>query len=54
LGDWASDGWNAAYDLYVWGFHDGKLSVDHVKVDIKKIERMLEETRKIILPDIVK
>jgi hypothetical protein len=48
LGDWVSDGWNAAYDLSVWGFHEGKLSVDHVKVGIKKIERMLEEAKKII------
>ena len=54
LGDWVSDGWNAAYDLHVWGFHEGKLSVDHVKVGIKKIERMLEEAKRQFLPDIVK
>jgi len=36
LGDWVSDGWNAAYDLHVWGFHEGKLSVDHVKVEYQE------------------
>jgi hypothetical protein len=31
LGYWVLDGWNAAYDLHVWGFHEGKYAINHVK-----------------------
>jgi len=48
LGDWVIDGWNSAYDLHVWGFHERKLNIDYVKIGIKKIEKMFEEAYKII------
>jgi hypothetical protein len=48
LGDWVIDGWNSAYDLHVWGFHERKLSIDYVKIGIKKVEKMFEEAYKII------
>jgi hypothetical protein len=48
LGDWIIDGWNSAYDLYIWGFHERKLTIDYVKIGIKKVEKMFEEAYKII------
>ena len=48
LGDWVIDGWNAAYDLYVWGFHEGKLMVDYVRVGAEKVKKMLNEARKVL------
>ncbi|MEM1627321.1 MAG: PaREP1 family protein [Sulfolobaceae archaeon] len=46
LGDWVKIGWNSAYVLYVWGFHEGKLDLDTVKVMISDVKRMLEEAEK--------
>ena len=48
LGDWIIDGWNSAYDLYIWGFHERKLTIDYVKIGIKKVEKIFEEAYKII------
>jgi hypothetical protein len=48
LDDWIIDGWNSAYDLYIWGFHEKKLTIDYVKIGIKKVEKMFEEAYKII------
>jgi len=49
LGDWVLDGWNSAYDLHVWGFHEGELTVDYVKVGVRKVETMINEAREIII-----
>ena len=48
LGDWIIDGWNAAYDLHVWGFHEGKLTIDYVRVGAEKVKRMLNEAKRIL------
>ncbi|GAB6943807.1 PaREP1 family protein [Vulcanisaeta sp. JCM 14467] len=48
LGDWVVDGWNAAYDLHVWGFHEGRLTMDYVRVGAEKVKKMLNETRRIL------
>ena len=48
LGDWVIDGWNSAYDLHVWGFHEGKLNLDYVKVGVEKVKKMLNEAKKIL------
>ncbi len=48
LGYWVLDGWNAAYDLHVWGFHERKYTIEYVKVSMKKIEEMVREARKVI------
>ena len=48
LGDWVQDGWNAAYDLHVWGFHEGKLTIEYVKTGVDKVKKMLDEARKIL------
>ncbi|WP_054853741.1 PaREP1 family protein [Vulcanisaeta distributa] len=48
LGDWVVDGWNAAYDLHVWGgFHEGKLTVDYVRVGVNRVKAMFSEARKL-------
>jgi hypothetical protein len=47
LGYWVLDGWNAGYDLHVWGFHGRKYSVEDVKVSLKRIEEMLIEAKKL-------
>ena len=46
LGGWVSDGWNAAYDLHVWGFHERKYDVEYVKVGLAKVEEMVREAKK--------
>ncbi|MDT7887045.1 MAG: PaREP1 family protein [Thermoproteota archaeon] len=43
LGDWVIDEWNSAYDLHVWGFHERKLTIDYVKIGIKKLKRCLKK-----------
>ncbi|BDC17577.1 PaREP1 family protein [Acidianus sp. HS-5] len=45
LGDWVADGWNAGYVLHVWGFHEGKLSVDKITVNVEKVKKMLEKAK---------
>ncbi|WP_048062865.1 PaREP1 family protein [Caldivirga maquilingensis] len=47
LGYWVLDGWNTAYDLHVWGFHEGKYTINHVKVSIMKIEEIIKEAKKL-------
>ncbi|MFP3218660.1 PaREP1 family protein [Acidianus sp.] len=47
LGYWVLDGWNAGYDLHVWGFHERKYSAEDVKVSLKRIEEMLIEAKKL-------
>ncbi|WP_236751056.1 PaREP1 family protein [Acidianus sp. HS-5] len=49
LGYWVLDGWNAGYDLHVWGFHERKYSVEDVRVSIKKVEEMLIEAKKLFV-----
>jgi len=48
LGDWVVDGWNSAYDLHVWGFHERKLTLDYVKIGLEKVEKMLNEAKKVL------
>ncbi|MFP3177364.1 MAG: PaREP1 family protein [Thermocladium sp.] len=47
MGYWVLDGWNAGYDLRVWGFHERKYSAEYVKVSLKRIEEMLIEAKKL-------
>ncbi|BDC17726.1 PaREP1 family protein [Acidianus sp. HS-5] len=48
LGDWVKVGWNSAYVLHVWGFHEGKLDLDIVKVMMSDVKKMLEEAEKVL------
>lgn len=40
--------WDAAYSLHIWGFHEAKLSVDDIRMDISQVEWLLEYTRKVV------
>ncbi len=40
--------WDSAYSLHVWGFHEAKLDIDDVRLDLPHIEWLLEYTRNII------
>ncbi|NPB01057.1 MAG: superfamily I DNA and RNA helicase and helicaseubunit [Crenarchaeota archaeon] len=40
--------WTRAYDLHVWGFHEAKLDIEDVRLDLPYVEWLLEYTRKII------
>ncbi len=41
-------GWSVAYDLHVWGFHEAALGIEHVKLGLPHIERLLERTRELL------
>ncbi|MBB5254957.1 PaREP1 family protein [Sulfurisphaera ohwakuensis] len=48
VGEWILDGWNSAYFLHIWGFHEAKLSIDDITSYVSKVIKMYEEARKII------
>ena len=49
LGDWVRAGWSSAYVLHVWGFHEGRLNLEAVKVMLGDVKRMLEEAEKVLM-----
>jgi len=40
--------WDAAYSLHVWGFHEAKLTVEDVEIDVPQIEWLLEYMEKLV------
>ncbi|MEM0173361.1 MAG: PaREP1 family protein [Sulfolobaceae archaeon] len=46
LGDWVLNGWNSAYILHVWGFHEAKLSVADITEHFRKVKEMLDNVIK--------
>ncbi|WP_291765269.1 PaREP1 family protein [Caldivirga sp. UBA161] len=48
LGDWVRNGWDSAYVLHVWGFHEGKFDSQSVKARLQDVEKMLEEVQKMM------
>ena len=46
LGRWVADGFSSAYLLYVWGFHEGKLTVADVTSYLERVKEMVEEAKK--------
>mgnify|MGYP001770652974 FL=1 len=46
LGMWVVDGFSSAYLLYVWGFHEGKLTVADVTSYLERVKEMVEEAKK--------
>ncbi|KPV63268.1 MAG: Archaeal PaREP1/PaREP8 family protein [Candidatus Bathyarchaeota archaeon BA1] len=45
LGVTVLDGWDKANYLHVWGFHEGKLDVESVKIRMPAIEKLIEMTK---------
>ncbi len=48
LGEWFLQAWDVAWALHVWGFHEAKLDTEAVKRRLPYIERIVEETKKLI------
>ncbi|RLE57226.1 MAG: hypothetical protein DRJ40_02625 [Thermoprotei archaeon] len=48
IGSWFYDAWDHAWTLHVWGFHEAKLDSEAVKRRLPYIEKIVEETKKII------
>jgi hypothetical protein len=36
--------WDAAYSLHVWGFHEAKLNVEDLEVDLPHVEWLIRYT----------
>jgi len=48
LGQWLEEAWDRAWALHVWGFHEAKLDSEAVKRRLPYVERIVEETRKVL------
>ena len=48
LGDWVLNGWNSAYILHVWGFHEVKLSTSDITEYLRKVKEMLDNVIKVL------
>ncbi|ADX82074.1 PaREP1 family protein [Saccharolobus islandicus] len=48
LGDWILNGWNSAYILHVWGFHEVKLSTSDITEYLRKVKEMLDNVIKVL------
>ena len=48
LGSWVVDGWDSAYALHVWGFHEGKWTVNDILGRVERVRKMLEEAEKVL------
>ena len=48
IGKWFEESWDTAWALHVWGFHEAKLDSELVKRRLPNIERMVQETQKIL------
>ncbi|MFP3165561.1 MAG: PaREP1 family protein, partial [Acidianus sp.] len=47
LGKWVKEGWDSAYVLHVWGFHEGKLDLENVRLRIQDVKNLLENAQKV-------
>ncbi len=49
MGKWFLDAWDHAWTLHVWGFHEAKLDAEAIRIRLPLIEKMVEETKRLIL-----
>ena len=42
---WVVGGFSSAYLLYIWGFHEGKLTVADVTSYLERVKEMVEEAK---------
>jgi hypothetical protein len=47
LGKWVKEGWDSAYVLHVWGFQEGKLDLENVRLRIQDVKNLLENAQKV-------
>ncbi len=48
LGKWFEEAWDAANYLHVWGFHEAKLDAELVRRRLPEVERIVNETQKVL------
>jgi len=48
LGGWVRQSWDAAWVLYVWGFHKARLDAEDVKARAPDVERLVEGARRVL------
>ncbi|WP_342765452.1 PaREP1 family protein [Vulcanisaeta sp. JCM 14467] len=48
LGEWFTTAWDDANYLHVWGFHEEKLDPEAVRTRLPYIERMVNETIRLV------
>jgi hypothetical protein len=48
LGGWVRQSWDAAWVLYVWGFHEARLDAEDVKARAPDVERLVEGARRVL------
>jgi len=48
LGYWVLDGWSSAYFLYVWGFHEARLTTSDITSYLNRVKEMLEEAKRVL------
>lgn len=48
LGNWVIDGWDSAYALHVWGFHEAKWTINDILSRVERVRKMLEESEKVL------
>jgi len=45
LGEWVLRGWEAGYELHVWGFHEAKYGREEVEVLVGIVREMFEKAK---------
>jgi hypothetical protein len=40
--------WAVAYDIHVWGFHEGKYSIEDIEEDVEHVKWLLNYMRQVI------
>jgi Archaeal PaREP1/PaREP8 family. len=45
LGEWVLRGWEADYELHVWGFHETKYGREEVEVLVGIVREMFEKAK---------
>ncbi len=48
VGMWFLQAWDTAWVLHVWGFHEAKLDAESIRCRLPLIEKIVEETKKIV------
>lgn len=50
VGGWFGEAWDRAWALHVWGFHEAKFDSSAVRIRMPYVEKIVEETKKLLRP----
>ena len=50
VGGWFGEAWDRAWALHVWGFHEAKFDSSAVRIRMPYLEKIVEETKKLLRP----